>query len=57
MNTVFTLKELQRMDLNNLKVHDEEAWEYWKAIRKIVEYKELTEDKPQGQKVRGYTRT
>ena len=40
---LFKLSDLQNMDLEELKKHDDDVWEYWKTIRKVVEYRELCE--------------
>ena len=44
----FRLEHLQEMNFETLKEHDEKVWEYWKTIRKVVEYRELVEDLKNG---------
>ena len=41
---LFKLSDLQNMDIQELRKHDNDIWEYWKTIRKVVEFRELTDN-------------
>ena len=42
---LYKFSDLQNMDFEELKEHDSNIWEYWRTVRKVVEYRELAEEK------------
>ena len=38
---LYSLRDLENMDFEELKDHDKKIWDYWKAVRKVVEYREI----------------
>jgi len=40
---LFKLSDLKNMDLEELKIHEHNIWNYWETIRKVVKYRELVD--------------
>mgnify|MGYP003133623657 CR=1 FL=1 len=40
----FSIRHLNDLNMEELKDHDEKVWNYWRTVRKVVEYRELLED-------------
>ena len=38
---LFKMSDLQNMDLDELKDHENKLFAYWTKVRKVVEYREL----------------
>lgn len=41
---IFPLLDLKRLTVDGLKTHKDEVWEYFKMVKRVVEYKELDDN-------------
>ena len=40
---IYPLVDLKRQSVEDLKRHKDEAWEYYKIVKRVLQYKEIEE--------------